>query len=221
MPDAHARQPDWSKPARLPPGNERPWREPAGIAPVSPPISCEMLAGGMEGALARVGLGPMTGPAARPLGGTPPGGSPLGGLAPASFISTEPWREKRIGAVAIYCSDGRWGDAVDEFCHRGLGIPAYDRFAVPGGPAWIAQGAAGRAELARAARDQLGFLITHWGCAFYGHALGRCPEECLATQLQDVSRAAAAVRDWFGPLSVEGYLANRTGGSLTFHDLCI
>ena len=39
------------------------------------------------------------------------------------FVSTECWNPQRVGALAIYCSDGRWGDAFDEFCHRSLNIP--------------------------------------------------------------------------------------------------
>jgi hypothetical protein len=58
-------------------------------------------------------------------------------LPPERFASHEPWNEQRIRALAMYCSDGRWGDAFDEFCHRSLQIPRYDRFAVPGGPAWL------------------------------------------------------------------------------------
>ena len=42
----------------------------------------------------------------------------------------------------MYCSDGRWGDAFDEFCHSRLHIPRYDRFAVPGGPASLAEDSA-------------------------------------------------------------------------------
>src|SRR5216110_1494616 len=53
------------------------------------------------------------------------------------FTSTEAWHAQRIGALAMYCSDGRWGEAFDEFCHKHLRIPRYDRWAVPGGPAWI------------------------------------------------------------------------------------
>src|SRR5216684_6371639 len=54
------------------------------------------------------------------------------------FYCTESWHAERIGAGAIYCSDGRWGEAFDEFCHRHLQIPRYDRLAVAGGPAWLA-----------------------------------------------------------------------------------
>src|SRR5207244_457736 len=64
------------------------------------------------------------------------------GLGPrlpmAAYHALERWHPARIGAMALYCSDGRWGEAFDEFCHRHLQIPRYDRLAVPGGPAWIA-----------------------------------------------------------------------------------
>jgi len=44
-------------------------------------------------------------------------------LPMAIFTSTERWIPERIGAVAIYCSDGRWGEGFDEFCHKHLQIP--------------------------------------------------------------------------------------------------
>ncbi len=57
-------------------------------------------------------------------------------LPMAVFTSTEIWHPERIGALALYCSDGRWGEACDEFCHRCLQTPRYDRWAIPGGPGW-------------------------------------------------------------------------------------
>src|ERR1041385_8875083 len=95
-----------------------------------------------------------------------------------TFTSTEPWSPERVGALAIYCSDGRWSEAFDEFCHRSLGIPRYDRFAVPGGPAWLNPSVSSAQDLYRSARAQLDFLvrvhdlerivlITHSPCAFY------------------------------------------------------
>src|SRR5437868_9592749 len=107
------------------------------------------------------------------------------------FHSTEPWPPERSGALALYCSDGRWGEGFDEFCHRHLQIPRYDRWAVPGGPGWLA--ASEDSPLIHAARQQLDFLvkahelerivlITHYGCAWYGHALNRPADECLPAQ---------------------------------------
>src|SRR5262245_18279277 len=151
----------------------------------------------------------------------------LGPELPMSvFTSTEIWNPNRIGTLALYCSDGRWGEAFDDFCHRKLFIPRYDRWAVPGGPAWLA-GRAGD-DFSQAAREQLDFLvrahelerivlITHYGCADYGHALRLGPEECLPAQMEDVHSAVAALGDWFPNLGAEGYLAMRNGNCLTFH----
>jgi hypothetical protein len=91
------------------------------------------------------------------------------------YYATERWHPERIGALALYCSDGRWGEAFDEFCHKHLQIPRYDRLAVPGGPAWLVPCGGDRA-LLDTARAQLEFLVrahgleqlvlnAHYGCA--------------------------------------------------------
>jgi hypothetical protein len=147
-------------------------------------------------------------------------------LPMAAYHATERWNEERIGAMAIYCSDGRWGAAFDEFCHRHLAIPRYDRWAVPGGPAWIAPPQE-PAALA-ATRVQLDFLvkthdlerivlITHYGCAWYGHLLKRPPDACLKAQTHDIEAAAQTLSDWYPTLSIEAYLAMRTNDWLSFH----
>jgi hypothetical protein len=131
--------------------------------------------------------------------------------------------------LAVYCSDGRWGEAFDEFCHRHLQVPRYDRLAIPGGPAWLANPQEDPAML-RAVRLQLDFLvrahdlerivlITHYGCAWYGHQLQRSPDECLSAQTDDVAAAAATLRIWYPDLQVESYLAMRQEQSLSFHPL--
>ena len=167
-------------------------------------------------------------------------GSPLlagsaDGLGPrlpmAAYHALERWHPERIGAMALYCSDGRWGEAIDEFCHRHLQIPHYDRWAVPGGPAWIAE-PADDPSLLRTTRVQLDFLVrahelerlvllTHYGCAWYGHRLQRPPDECLPAQAADVQAAAATLRDWYPDLRVEAYLAMRRDEWVSFHQLDI
>jgi hypothetical protein len=161
----------------------------------------------------------------------PASGVDLGPSLPmAVFTSLEVWHAERIGALALYCSDGRWGEAFDEFCHRHLLIPRYDRLAVPGGPGWLVPADADADHLYRAAHEQLDFLvrahelqrivlITHYGCAFYGHRLGRDPHGCLPVQLADAARAADTLRLWFPGLKVEAYLAMRHGWCLSFHAL--
>jgi hypothetical protein len=155
------------------------------------------------------------------------GGVRLGPSLPMPvYTSLEVWNPDRIGALALYCSDGRWGEAFDDFCHRKLLIPRYDRWAVPGGPAWLAARASD--DFAQAAREQLDFLvrvheleriilITHYGCAYYGEALHQGPEECLPEQMDDVRSAVEALRDWFPDVTAEGYLAMRSGNCLSFH----
>jgi hypothetical protein len=147
----------------------------------------------------------------------------------AIFTSSERWQEARIRALALYCSDGRWGEAFDEFCHKYLMLPRYDRWAVPGGPAWLATDK-GRADFGQGAHEQFDFLvkahdlrrvvlITHYGCAAYGKWLGQPPDGCLTAQLGDVRAAARTLRSWYPDMRVEGYLAMRREQSLTFHEL--
>src|SRR5262245_55834655 len=149
-------------------------------------------------------------------------------LPMAAYHAAERWHPERIGALALYCSDGRWGEAFDEFCHRHLQIPRYDRWAVPGGPAWLA--ASPDEGLARSARLQLDFLVrvhelerivllTHYACALYGQMLKRPPEECLEEQTKDIRTAAARLRGWYSGIRVEGYLAMRQHDWLSFHPI--
>jgi len=152
-------------------------------------------------------------------------------LPMVSYHAMERWHPERIGALALYCSDGRWGEAFDEFCHRHLQIPRYDRWAVPGGPAWVATPQEDPA-LHRVIRIQLDFLvrahelervvlITHYGCAWYGHLLQRSPGECLSAQAEDVESAAAVLQGWYPGLRVEAYLAMRQHEWVSFHQLDI
>jgi hypothetical protein len=156
----------------------------------------------------------------------------LGPHLPMSvFTSTEPWQAERIGAIALYCSDGRWGNAFDEFCHKCLQIPRYDRWAVPGGPSWLAAHEE-RNDFAQAAREQLDFLvrihelerivlITHYGCAAYAERLKKPADQCLSAQVEDLRRAAGALRGWYREIGVEMYVAMRQGRSVSFHEVIL
>jgi hypothetical protein len=158
------------------------------------------------------------------------GGVRLGPDLPmAVYHAVERWHPERIGALAMYCSDGRWGEAFDEFCHRHLQIPRYDRWAVPGGPGWLA-GHPEDAALLRAAEGQIDFLVrahglerivlvTHYGCAWYAERLGRLPDENVAAQIADVRAAADTLRDWYPDLRVNAYLGMRTHDWFSFHEI--
>jgi len=145
------------------------------------------------------------------------------------YTCQESWNPERIGALALYCCDGRWGEAFDEFCHKRLLIPRYDRWAVPGGPAWLVP-RAHAGELYQATRNQLDFLarvhelerivlITHYGCAFYRELLHQSADDCVAAQLKDLETAGQLVRSWFPAIQVEAYLGMQRGRCLSFHQL--
>jgi hypothetical protein len=143
------------------------------------------------------------------------------------YISGQSWQAERIRAVTMYCSDGRWGEAFDEFCHHSLHIPRYDRLALPGGPAWLVREEAHIASARPMLQSQLDFLvrvhelervvlITHFACAFYAELLPLDPYQMLGFQVADVRRALERITTWFPHLEVEGYLAMREGQRLTF-----
>src|SRR5213078_1004519 len=122
-------------------------------------------------------------------------------MSALTFDSSHTWNPERIGALAIYCSDGRWGEAFDEFCHESLGIPRYDRFAVPGGPVWLTIRHVELLTPYSAAREQLRFLvkahelerivlITHYGCAYYAELTGLGPDAAVTAQEEDLDTAA-------------------------------
>jgi hypothetical protein len=153
----------------------------------------------------------------------------LGPELPMSvFTSTERWNPERIGAVAIYCSDGRYGESFDEFCHKHLQIPRYDRLAVAGGPACFAPGDEKAKRLCDAVLEQLTFLvkahelkrivlITHYGCGVYAERLQRPPDDCLPIQMADLRAVAETLRRRFESVKIETYLAMRRGSAVSFH----
>jgi hypothetical protein len=150
-------------------------------------------------------------------------------LPMAVFTSSERWDPERIGALALYCSDGRWGEAFDEFCHRRLLIPRYDRWAVPGGPAWLMPREGSR-DVSQTTREQLDFLIrvhelerivliTHYGCAYYAELCRKDADGCLPVQMEETRQAAALLRRSYKDMKIEAYLAMRRSSSLSFHAL--
>ncbi len=132
----------------------------------------------------------------------------------------------RIHAAAIYCSDGRWGEQMDDFMQNGLGLPRYDRLAIPGGSACLSGNLT--AFLAgRDAEEHLAFLINvhelerivliaHESCAYYLKTL-KTPEDKLDTQQRaDLAAAARRIALLRTELSVETYVARASGNGVAF-----
>lgn len=119
------------------------------------------------------------------------------------YESRVPYDRARIHAAAMYCSDGRIGEQVDDFLQNGLGLPRYDRVALPGGPACLAGHPQALAE-EHAVVDELKFLVDvhglkrvvllqHEGCAFYASRLELQGRRLELVQRADLVRAAALV----------------------------
>jgi carbonic anhydrase-like protein len=145
--------------------------------------------------------------------------------APA-FRSSIPYNPERIGAAAIYCSDGRYNEQFDEFLHAHLGLPRYDRVVVPGGAACLAGHiSAWRDE--EAVAEQLRFLIeshalervvliAHKGCGFYLKRLHVREEAVRARQVEDLARAAERIAMLARGVLVDAYIAGVEGGNVAF-----
>ena len=145
------------------------------------------------------------------------------------YESPVQYEKQRIHAAAVYCSDGRVGEHFDDFIQNGLGLPRYDRVALPGGPACLA----GHLE-ARVAEqgviDELKFLIDahgltklvliqHEECAFYTARLGVSAKRLEALQRADLVRATYAVRKATSMDKVEGYFARRGKHGISFEQI--
>ena len=142
------------------------------------------------------------------------------------FRSGIAYERKRIHAAAIYCSDGRMGEQFDDFLQSGLKLPRYDRVALPGGPACLADHQQSHVQT-QGVVDELKFLIevhelkrivllAHEGCAFYATRLELRDRRLELLQQADLIRAAAFVRRITGVDVVEAYFARLGDDGVAF-----
>ncbi len=138
-----------------------------------------------------------------------------------AYTSSLKYEPERIHAAAIYCSDGRVGAHFDDFLTNGLQLPRYDRVALPGGPASLAEhteshidcrGVVGELRfLVEAHKLQRVVLIAHQECAFYSTRLHLPEAEVQRQQRSDLHKAAERVREIMGISQVEAYFARIDG----------
>ena len=151
---------------------------------------------------------------------------------PGHFVSSVPYEAERIHAAAVYCSDGRVGDQIDDFLHNGLGFPRYDRVACPGGPVVLANNRLQAFWDARGVEEQLRFLtqvhdvrtvvlIAHVGCAYYARRLA-IPDERVELEMQDdLRRATQTVLRLASSVAVLRYIARPMGTRITFETVAL
>lgn len=135
----------------------------------------------------------------------------------APFVSSARFERIYPNALAIYCSDGRFTDAIEELL-RHLGHARLDTLTMPGGPALLNFLAAGFADLdamKRAASllvqshsTTRAVLVAHAGCAYYQarHA-SRSAAEIEALQQNDLRIAKRALTGGQSTLAVDLYFA--------------
>lgn len=142
------------------------------------------------------------------------------------YRSTIEYNQQRIHAAAVYCSDGRIGEQFDDFLQNGLGLPRYDRVALPGGPACLAGHPQANLE-EKGVVDELHFLvevhklkkvilIAHQACAFYSNRLELKEPRLELLQKADLVRAAAYVHRVTGLDNIEAYFARLVENSIQF-----
>lgn len=138
----------------------------------------------------------------------------------------------RIQAAAVYCSDGRFGEQVDDLLHNALGLPRYDRLAVPGGAACLASHFPTFRE-EEGVVEQLRFLvavhglqrlvlIAHEDCAFYTERLHVSPLQLETQQREDMRKAIGRVRRISADLLVEAFFARKGwDNKITFEQVAL
>ena len=149
-----------------------------------------------------------------------PGGDPAGPAAVAELPGTICGD---VSGLSFYFTG-------DEFLHRALKLPRYDRLAVPGGAACLAgHFLAFREEeglmeqlrfLVRVHGLQRVVLIAHQDCAFYTERLHVSPLQLETQQREDIRAAALRVRSLAGGLQVEAFMARtRADDTVQFESL--
>lgn len=135
------------------------------------------------------------------------------------YQSAIPFDANRMQAAAVYCSDGRFGEQVDDLLHNALALPRYDRLAVPGGAACLASHFPTFRE-EEGVVEQLRFLVTvhglcrlvliaHEDCAFYTEKLHVSPLQLETQQREDMKKAIQRVRRINSDLMVDAFFARK------------
>jgi len=118
----------------------------------------------------------------------------------------------------IHCSDPRYQPHFSEFVRKGLKLDRYSLLAIPGGaqpltlveylPKFSWSGWRWMKFLATLAPLRHVVLISHEDCRWYfEHGFVKQPEALRARQIEDMHRTAGEIRNRFGDVLVESYVA--------------
>ena len=145
---------------------------------------------------------------------------------PGVFRTRTGYRAEHPKALAMYCSDGRFTEAVEELL-RALGHERLDTLTLPGGPGLLNTWSAQVTDL-DAVRRGSAFLIeghaltdvvllAHAGCGYYrARFANRSPEDLVVRQLHDLRVAADDLRLRCRSVNVRGFFARPDGAGVVF-----
>lgn len=140
-----------------------------------------------------------------------------------------PFDPKHPNALAMYCSDGRFTEAVEALL-RDLGHARLDTLTIPGGPALLDMTSSGLGAvdvmreaasfLIRGHAIQQVVLLGHEGCGYYkARYTYESPESMRRRQLSDLRQAAHWVRGEHEGLAVGCYFAMPEGAHVRFEEV--
>ena len=147
----------------------------------------------------------------------------------AALVSKLPYEAKHPDTLAVYCSDGRFTEAIEKLVHD-LGHARLDTLTIPGGPALLDLTSSGYAAL-ETVRSATSFLIvghavkhvtlvTHEGCGYYRDRYRLdSAESMLRRQLADLRGAARWVRTTHAGVKVSAFHARPIDGHVSFEPL--
>jgi hypothetical protein len=140
-----------------------------------------------------------------------------------------PFNPAHPSALAVYCSDGRFTEAVEQLL-RSLGHGRLDVLCLPGGPGLLTHWSATVSD-ADMVRRSASFLIrshaitsvvllAHRGCGYYRQRLATVsPSEIHARQVQDLRAAAAFLETAHPSIKLLLYYADVVAEQIVFHPL--
>lgn len=142
--------------------------------------------------------------------------------------ATTPFQPGHPDALAMYCSDGRFTDAIEELLRK-LGHARLDTLTIPGGPALLdmTSSSLGALEVMRSAATFLirshgirqVVLLGHEGCGYYKARLPYESAEAMRRrQLHDLAEAARWVRGAHEGVLVAAYFATPEGDRVRFDE---
>ncbi|MDY7226482.1 carbonic anhydrase [Hyalangium rubrum] len=148
---------------------------------------------------------------------------------PKSFIAKVPYDASHPPVLAVYCSDGRFTDAVEELAQH-LGHERIDTLTLPGGPGLLNRWSADYLEsdvVSRAAHFLIKghdiaevLLLAHEGCGYYKARHGALGAEFIAEQqLKDLQEAAAELVKAYPGLTVHTYRVRPEGEKIHFEPI--